>query len=333
MNLGLLGFLQGFTKSYLSDLENQQKKLLQEKQRQELLQKLFGTPGVENGISMHTKTPTVEEELAQNVSLLGQGKGLLQQFAQQYSLLKDKAPDVLSPEKYTLELDYEPPKGKPGLLSRQYLETGIPTIRDQIIAKVYGLGQLPQREPPKPPKVKGYDIIDTGEALIPLIVMDNGETIFPAQFYKKLSPKDRELIRLKQKEIGFKVRKLKSEEDWRNFQKWYKQQALGLQKQRIGIERQRLDIERQKQEQADNPINNLKRAADSVRRELEFYYKKSQWEDLSPEEQERVRILSEQLAKINNLLTELGVSPFGKIEPQRNIQQPQRSVFDLYRRQ
>ena len=157
------------------------------------------------------------------------------------------------------------------MLSRQYLETGIPTVKDHLVARVYGLGALPQVQLPQPkffklddeivavtpggarpvykksskPRVKSFKAIDVGDRVIPLVVMDNGEVIFPGELYKKLSPKDREMIRLRKKELGFKIRKLKDEEGWRQFLKWYKEQDIKLRQKGLSI----------KERQAGKPLD------------------------------------------------------------------------------
>jgi hypothetical protein len=166
-----------------------------------------------------TQPKTLTETLAKNVSLTGQPQQLFSDL---------KLGDVTTKREYV-----------GGLLSD--LVNKNPMLADMIKAEVYGI-QIPYVRP----KVAGFKVLDTGEKLIPTVIMSDGRVIIPGEFVKSLSPKDREWLKTKRKELGVKIQMLKNKEALNAFNTWYKQQMLNLNKQRVKAEQERVNILKQK---------------------------------------------------------------------------------------
>lgn len=171
------------------------------------------TAGNETATMLETETPTYE----------GRGVGLLSSVPQTYGAYLD------------LTQDWR------GALDKIYGDY-LPLARLQFATK----GVLPPPPKPEKPKLKYINTLDVGDKKILVGVYDNGEMVVPAEFYKQLSPKEREELKLRKKELGIKVRRVKDDEEWKQYLKDYNDKKLALQREQLGLQRERLNLQKQK---------------------------------------------------------------------------------------
>ena len=151
-----------------------------------------------------------------------------------------------------------------GLLSDSFVNKGIPTAKDYVIAQAYGVN-LPKVEK-KMPKIVKADFIDLGDRKVGVAVVQNPDgTIgwkYDKEMVKKLSPKEREYFRFKFKEFKEKQRHNKVMEQ-------FKGEEIGIKKKEVGLKEQEVKQKqgKKKEEQLSKRINILRnRIKDTINR-------------------------------------------------------------------
>jgi len=198
---GLLNTLSMLARQQLQNeyLQNQhnlqlkkQKKLLdyqqqlKDQERNKIINKLYGY-----------STPTIEElqpQILPNNPIDIQAQKFINPDYQQPAGLIEKFKSMLP--------QYEVGQTRiKGQFSDQFVNTGIPTAKDFTVASIYGVS-LPKVEKPK---VKFFTKIDTGDKVVPVIVWDNGKIEFNKEFYKNLSPKEKEEFKQRKSSLVLEV--------------------------------------------------------------------------------------------------------------------------------
>ncbi|EDP74382.1 hypothetical protein [Hydrogenivirga sp. 128-5-R1-1] len=149
-----------------------------------------------------------------------------------------------------------------GLFSDSFINKGIPTAKDYVVAQAYGVN-LPKVEKPKVVKT---DFIDLGDRKVAVAVIQNPDGSvnweYDKEMVKGMSPKEREYFRLKFKEFKEKQRHNKVIEQYKGKEIDIKKKEVGLKEQEI---KQKQD--KKKEEQLSKRINILRnRIKDTINR-------------------------------------------------------------------
>ena len=219
---------------YKYDLENEQRKRLvrellgQQQAQVENLNQSFDVGDIRQDI-----LTGIDRAKQQGFDLFGAEGGLLNQAVKNMPQLNLPKPEVKT-------------KYKGGVLS-EYANKD-PFIASSIKAQVYGIN-LPK---PKTPKLKTTMKIDIGDKVAVLGIMDDGSIKFNKEFYKSLSPKEKEEFKLKLRELKEKVRHNLATES--------------LEKQKVNIAKKRVDVISQKVtgDDTDKKLKRLQRAVSYI---------------------------------------------------------------------